>query len=155
MAAPVLVAGMSNDITRDDDLSALTELGKVTSQPSRKLEVFPNRNPGRDYVIELVSEEFTSLCPATGQPDYATITIRYVPDAKIVESKSLKMYFWSFRNEGVFQEHLTNAILDDLVAVLEPKWCEVVGRFSPRGGIAINVRGEHQASNRPDNILSF
>ncbi len=124
----------------------LTLLGKNTDkrQPERKLEAFPNMNPGRPYTVTLVCPEFTCVCPMTGQPDFATITIRYIPDQKIVESKSLKLYFWSFRNEGHFHEHVTNIILDDLVATLDPLYCHVTGAFSVRGGISITVEAEHR-----------
>lgn len=132
--------------TQKKDLSGLTLLGSALggkkAKPSRKLEVFPNKNPGRHYVVELETSEFTCLCPATGQPDFATIKISYIPREKIVESKSLKLYLWSFRNEGCFHEHLTNIILDDLVKALDPIWCRVVGNFNARGGIAIKVTAE-------------
>lgn len=120
-------------------------MGKGRARPSRKLETFPNRNPERDYVVTLESDEFTCLCPATGQPDFATITINYIPDKRILESKSLKLYFWSYRNKGVFHEHVANRILDDIVAALEPRWCEVVAEFSVRGGISITVKAEFKA----------
>ncbi len=129
-------------LTQPDDLKNLS-LGATKNKPSRKLETFPNYNAGRPYVVELRTEEFTCLCPATGQPDFATITIRYIPAEKIVESKSLKLYLWSFRNEGTFHEHVTNTILDDLVAALSPVWCEVVGEFGVRGGISIKVTASH------------
>ncbi|MCD8283408.1 MAG: preQ(1) synthase [Opitutae bacterium] len=129
-------------LTQPDDLKNLS-LGATKNKPSRKLETFPNHNAGRPYVVELRTEEFTCLCPATGQPDFATITIRYIPAEKIVESKSLKLYLWSFRNEGTFHEHVTNTILDDLVAALSPVWCEVVGEFGVRGGISIKVTASH------------
>jgi 7-cyano-7-deazaguanine reductase len=136
---------MSNrNLTEPNDLSDLTLLGQGKTEPRRALETFPNRHPNRDYVVELKTEEFTCVCPMTGQPDFAHLTIRYIPDQRIVESKSLKLYFWSFRNEGVFHEHVTNVILDDLVAALEPRWCEVVAGFWARGGIAITVRAEHR-----------
>lgn len=130
-------------MTSTSDLENLTLLGKETTRPSKKLEVFPNHHPERDYTVTLVTDEFTCVCPATGQPDFARITINYVPDQKIVESKSLKLYFWSYRNEGVFHEHVTNVILDDLVAALEPRRCEVIADFGVRGGIAITVRAEY------------
>ena len=129
--------------TQDSDLSGLSLLGQNTTQPSKTLEVFPNRHPGRDYVVTLSTDEFTCVCPATGQPDFAEITIQYIPDELIVESKSLKLYLWSYRNEGVFHEHVTNVILDDLVKALEPRWCRVVSDFSVRGGIAITVEAEY------------
>lgn len=131
-------------MTTSTDLDNLTQLGQGTTKPSKRLETFPNRHPGRDYTITLVTDEFTCVCPATGQPDFARITINYVPDQKIVESKSLKLYFWSYRDEGVFHEHVTNVILDDLVEVLDPRWCEVIAEFGVRGGIAITVRAEHK-----------
>lgn len=129
-------------MTSASDLEGLTLLGEGATRPSKKLETFPNRHPGRDYTVTLVTEEFTCICPATGQPDFARITINYVPDQKIVESKSLKLYFWSYRDEGVFHEHVTNVILDDLVAALEPRRCEVIADFGVRGGITITVRAE-------------
>jgi 7-cyano-7-deazaguanine reductase len=129
--------------TPSDDLSALTLLGQHKNTPSKTLETFPNRHAGRHYIIELRTTEFTSLCPATGQPDFGTITIRYIPGPRIVESKSLKLYFWAFRNEGCFQEHLVNIMLDDFVKALDPVWLEVLGEFAVRGGIGITVRAEH------------
>jgi 7-cyano-7-deazaguanine reductase len=130
-------------MTSPSDLDDLTLLGEGATEPGKKLETFPNRHPGRDYTVTLVTDEFTCVCPATGQPDFARITINYVPDQKIVESKSLKLYFWSYRDEGVFHEHVTNVILDDLVAALEPRRCEVIADFGVRGGIAITVRAEY------------
>ena len=128
--------------TKKDDLSGLTLLGKTT-QPVKKLETFPNHHSDRNYTVTLQTEEFTCVCPMTGQPDYAKMKIQYVPDKKIVESKSLKLYLWSFRNEGVFHEHLTNMILDDLVAALNPRWCKVSAEFAVRGGIGITVDAEY------------
>ncbi|MFN8560224.1 MAG: preQ(1) synthase [Anaerolineae bacterium] len=121
----------------------LTLLGHEIRQPVRQLETFPNTHPGRRYTVKLDCPEFTCVCPMTGQPDFATITIRYIPDQKIVESKSLKLYLWSYRNEGVFHEHVTNQILDDLVAALEPHFCEVIGAFNVRGGIALTVEAQY------------
>ena len=118
-------------------------LGQKLNKPSKILETFPNKVRGRKYLVELVTDEFTCLCPITGQPDFAKITIRYIPDEKIVESKSLKFYLWSFRNEGCFHEHIVNIIMDDLVAALKPVWCEVLGEFNARGGIAINVNAQY------------
>jgi 7-cyano-7-deazaguanine reductase len=129
--------------TRKNDLADLTLLGKTT-QPVKKLETFPNHHPGRNYTVTLQTEEFTCVCPMTGQPDYAKIKIQYVPGKRIVESKSLKLYLWSFRNEGVFHEHLTNMILDDLVAALKPRWCKVSAEFAVRGGIGIIVDAEYK-----------
>ena len=129
--------------TPKDDFSGLTLLGKNT-YPVKKLETFPNHHPGRGYTVTLETEEFTCVCPMTGQPDYARIRIQYIPNKKIVESKSLKLYLWSFRNEGVFHEHVTNTILDDLVAVLKPRWCKVTAEFAVRGGIGITVDAEYK-----------
>ena len=130
-------------MTQESDLAALTMLGDGKTVAERSLETFPNRHPGRDYVVNISTNEFTCMCPATGQPDFATITIKYIPDQRIVESKSLKLYLWSYRSEGVFHEHITNVILDDLVEALEPKWCEVTSDFGVRGGIAISVTAEY------------
>jgi 7-cyano-7-deazaguanine reductase len=121
----------------------LTKLGKGTTRPKRELETFPNRDPERAYVVELRTNEFTCLCPKTGQPDFAEIFIRYIPDQKIVESKSLKLYLWSYRDEGVFHEHFANLLLNDLVNALTPKWCRVEVDFNARGGIGIKVLAEH------------
>ena len=117
----------------------------MPSAPSKTLDSFPNANPGRDYVIRFECPEFTCVCPKTGQPDFATIHIRYVPDAKCVELKSLKLYLWSFRNEGTFHEAVTNRILDDLVALIAPRAIEVIGDFAVRGGIHTVVTARHPA----------
>jgi 7-cyano-7-deazaguanine reductase len=116
------------------------------STPSRSLlETFENPFPQRDYVIDTVCPEFTSLCPKTGQPDYGTLTISYIPDQKCFELKSLKMYLQSYRNHGAFYERVTNTILDDLVAVTEPRWMKIEAAFTPRGGIRTTVIVEHPA----------
>jgi 7-cyano-7-deazaguanine reductase len=130
-------------MTTQEDLQGLTLLGQNTTQPQRKLETFPNRHPQRRYTVRLETDEFTAICPMTGQPDFATIRVEYIPNQRIVESKSFKLYLWSFRNEGVFHEHVTNLILDDLVAALDPHWCRVTGEFAVRGGISITVTAEH------------
>lgn len=131
-------------MTTSSDLDDLSLLGKGTTEPTKQLEVFPNHHPERDYTVTLVTDEFTCVCPATGQPDFARVTVNYIPDQKIVESKSLKLYYWSYRDEGVFHEHVTNVILDDLVAALNPRWCEVIAEFGVRGGISITVRAEYK-----------
>ena len=113
--------------------------------PSGDLETFPNPAPGRDYTIEIVCPEFTSVCPVTGQPDFATITVRYVPDEWCVEMKSLKLYFFAYRNKGIFYEGVVNTICDDLVAVLKPRRMTVVGEFAVRGGTAGTVTVEYDA----------
>jgi len=129
--------------TKKSDLDGLTLLGR-DSKPIKELETFPNRHPERDYVVTLRTEEFTCVCPATGQPDFARLNVQYIPDKKIVESKSLKFYLWSFRDEGVFHEHVTNVILDDLVSALKPRWCKVTAEFAVRGGISITVDAEYK-----------
>ncbi len=115
----------------------------MSSQPSRFLERFDNPEPARDFEIVFDCPEFTCLCPLTGQPDFARIEINYVPDAWCVESKSLKNYLWSFRNEGAFHEKVTNAIADDLVAALGPRRLKVSGHFNMRGGISAVVVVTH------------
>jgi 7-cyano-7-deazaguanine reductase len=112
--------------------------------PNRELQTFPNPNPERDYEIAFEAPEFTCLCPMTGQPDFATIRIRYVPDAKCVELKSLKLYLWSYRDEGTFHEAVTNKIANDLIAALEPRYLYVEGDFYVRGGIKTMVKVEHR-----------
>lgn len=102
------------------------------------LESFPNKHPGQDYFVKFNCPEFTSLCPVTGQPDFATMYISYVPDERLVESKSLKIYLYSFRNHGDFHEDCVNIIMEDLRALLEPKYIEVWGKFTPRGGLSID-----------------
>jgi 7-cyano-7-deazaguanine reductase len=118
----------------------------LPSSPSRSLETFPNPNPERDYQIAFECPEFTCVCPLTGQPDFATIRIRYVPDRLCVELKSLKLYLWSYRNEGAFHEKVTNTICDDLAAALSPRALEVIGDFNVRGGIHTVVRATHGAA---------
>ena len=102
------------------------------------LEAFPNKHPDNDYLVSLVCPEFTSICPITGQPDFATIRIAYIPDEKLVESKSLKLYLFGFRNHGDFHEDCVNIIMKDLIHLMQPKYIEVFGEFTPRGGIAIH-----------------
>jgi 7-cyano-7-deazaguanine reductase len=116
---------------------------RTVTQPSKRLETFASPRPGRAFEIRFETEEFTCLCPMTGQPDFAHLTITYIPDQLCVESKSLKLYLWSFRNEGAFHEAVTNQILDDLVAATQPQWLRVEGDFLIRGGIAAMVVAEH------------
>ena len=120
----------------------------MASRPKKELETFPNPEPGRDYVVEFACPEFTCLCPRTGQPDFATLRIRYVPDRLCVELKSLKLYLWSFRNEGHFHEAVTNRILDDLVAATRPRRMEITGDFYVRGGIHTVVTATHEGRRR-------
>ena len=119
----------------------LKNLGKITAYKydyaPEFLEAIENHNRDRNYFVTLTSDEFTCLCPITHQPDYATLKIRYIPDAKLVESKSLKLYLTSFRNHGTFHEDVVNTIADDLIKLLEPRYLEVEGNFSVRGGISI------------------
>jgi len=121
----------------------------MPTRPSRQLETFPNPSRERDYEIHFEAPEFTCLCPMTGQPDFATIRIRYVPDERCVELKSLKLYLWSFRDEGAFHEAVTNRIADDLVAALDPRYIEVEGDFYVRGGIKTKVKVEHRKPASP------
>ncbi len=107
------------------------------------LETFDNAYPQRDYLIEIVCPEFTSVCPKTGQPDFGTLIFRYVPDKLCVELKSLKLYLQQFRNEGIFYENITNRILDDMVALLRPRRMTLIASFTPRGGISTNVTVEY------------
>lgn len=116
----------------------------MPAKPSKALETFPNPRAGRDYEISFECPEFTCLCPRTGQPDFATIRIRYTPDRLCVELKSLKLYLWSFRDEGQFHEDVTNRILDDLVALLDPREITVIGDFNVRGGIHSVVTVNHR-----------
>jgi 7-cyano-7-deazaguanine reductase len=115
----------------------------VTTRPTKSLETFPNPRPGRDFVIQFDCPEFTCLCPKTGQPDFAVLRIEYVPDTLCVELKSLKLYLWSYRDEGAFHEAVTNTILDDLVAAVQPRRMTVTGTFNVRGGITTTVIARH------------
>lgn len=115
----------------------------MTSQASKNLETFPNPKPERDYEIHFECPEFTCLCPKTGQPDFATLEIKYVPDKLCVELKSLKLYLWSYRNEGAFHEAVTNQILDDLVRVLQPRSLEILADFFVRGGIYTKIKASY------------
>lgn len=113
--------------------------------PSKALETFANPNPGRDVVIRIHTPEFTCLCPKTGQPDFATIWVEYIPDALCVELKSLKLYYWSYRDEGAFHEAVTNRILEDLVTATQPRFMRVSADFNVRGGVYTTVVVEHRA----------
>ena len=119
----------------------------MTNQPTKTLETFPNPAPQRDFHIQMEIPEFTCLCPKTGQPDFATLTLDYIPEKTCVELKSLKLYIWSFRNEGCFHEAVTNRILDDLVAATQPRFMRVTAKFFVRGGIFTNVVAEHREKN--------
>ena len=124
------------------DLGELKTLGATVAAPGDYdpsiLEAFGNRHPQRDYWVTFTAPEFTTLCPKTGQPDFATLTIRYIPGKKLVESKSLKLYLFGFRNHGDFHEDVINVIYDDLIKLLKPRYMEVYGKFAARGGISID-----------------
>lgn len=128
---------------KDEKLKDLTILGNknvpyIFEYSNKMLETFPNDHPERDYFVSFTCPEFTTMCPMTSQPDFATIYIRYIPDRKMVESKSLKLYLFSFRNHGSFHEDCINTIMDDLIELMDPRYIEVLGKFAPRGGISID-----------------
>lgn len=116
----------------------------MPTQPSKQLDTFPNPTPERDYTIRMRVPEFTCLCPKTGQPDFAVMHVEYVPDARCIELKSLKLYMWSYRNEGAFHEAVTNRILDDLVKACAPRFMRLTAEFYVRGGIYTTVIAEHR-----------
>ena len=116
----------------------------MSKKSIKSLETFKNSHPDRDYEVEMECPEFTCLCPKTGQPDFAEIEIRYIPNKLCVELKSLKLYLWSYRNEGAFHEKVINNILYDLVEVSSPRWMEVIGAFNVRGGIHTTIRASYQ-----------
>src|SRR5262245_33816909 len=138
----------------NDTMQGTTKGAPTLSAESAKsfremLETFDNHFHGREYEIEIVCPEFTSVCPKTGQPDFGTLTITYVPNLKCVELKSLKLYLQQFRNEGIFYEHVTNRILDDLTSKVEPRWMELRAAFTPRGGITTTVTSEYESREPP------
>jgi 7-cyano-7-deazaguanine reductase len=116
----------------------------MASKPSKTLETFPNPEPRRDYLIHMEIPEFTCLCPKTGQPDFATLVLDYIPDRTCIELKSLKLYIWSFRNEGAFHEAVTNRILDDLAQASRPRFMRLTAKFFVRGGVFTTVMAEHR-----------
>jgi len=117
---------------------------RMPTKPTKKLETFPNPAPARDYHIHMKIPEFTCLCPKTGQPDFATLTLDYIPDKACIELKSLKLYIWSYRNKNTFHEAVTNQILDDMVTAIKPKYMCLTAKFYVRGGIFTNVVAEHR-----------
>lgn len=141
--------------TSQDKTSHLKALGQSRGGHRQEdpgadiLETFPNACPGRPYIVSIEFPEYTSLCPVTGQPDFATVVVEYIPDERIVESKSFKLYMFAFRNHGSFMETATNKILDDLARVLDPLWLRVKGIFAPRGGVALHVFAEHFKESSP------
>lgn len=116
----------------------------MSTRPSRHLETFTNPNPARDYLVHIELPEFTCLCPLTGQPDFATLLLQYVPDQRNVELKSLKLYVWSYRDRGAFHEAVTNQVLDDLKTALQPRFIRLTSRWNVRGGITTTVVAEHR-----------
>lgn len=126
--------------------SNTSSLGRQRNHPQKSLEVFDNPNPERDYHIRIDSPEFTCLCPKTGQPDFAEIKLDYIPDQRCVELKSLKLYYWSFRDEGHFHEKVSNMIADDLISLLDPRYLKLQAIFNVRGGVYTTIEVEH---NKP------
>ena len=125
-------------------------------KPTKKLETFPNPTPTRDYHIHMEIPEFTCLCPKTGQPDFATLTLDYIPDKNCIELKSLKLYIWSYRNENAFHEAVTNRILDDIAAAIKPRYMRLTARFYVRGGIFTNIVAEHRKSGwKPESAVNL
>ena len=135
---------------KKDNIKSLKNLGskqtkyKYDSPESTLLEVFENQFPERDYITQFIFNEFTSLCPKTGQPDSATITVEYIPNKLCIETKSLKIYFLSYRNQGAFMETITNQILEDCVKICDPRWIKITGNFNARGGTLINIIVEYE-----------
>ena len=131
--------------TKPEITAHLTQLGSTpTAAPTKQLETFPNPQPNRDFHIHMQIPEFTCLCPKTGQPDFATLYLDYIPNQACVELKSLKLYIWSFRNEGKFHEAVTNEVLDDIVAAITPRFARVTAKFWVRGGVFTTIVAEHQ-----------
>jgi 7-cyano-7-deazaguanine reductase len=134
-----------------DEIAQLTKLGTTTKytyeEPSVDiLEVFENKYQNKDYIVHFEFNEFTSLCPKTGQPDFGEINIQYIPNEKCIETKSLKLYFLAFRQHGSFMETITNKILEDCFNVCKPRWMQVIGSFNTRGGVSVNVKAEKKGT---------
>lgn len=138
----MMAKNKTRNVKKSPRPTGLTLLGAGTSKPSKNLEAFPNAHPERNYVVTFKCEEFTCLCPVTGQPDFASLEISYTPNDLCLESKSLKLYLWTYRDVGMFHEQVVNQILDDVAKFLSPRWIKVVGHFNVRGGIAIDVEAE-------------
>ena len=137
---------VAKSLSRKETSTTLTMLGdKPTAPATKTLETFPNPQPRRDFVVHMQIPEFTCLCPMTGQPDFATLYLDYVPDKRCVELKSLKLYIWSFRDEGKFHEAVTNEILDDIVKAIAPRYARLTAKFWVRGGIFTTIEAEHRA----------
>ena len=138
----------AKSLSRKETPNAITKLGdKPTAPPTKILETFPNPQPKRDFVVHMQIPEFTCLCPITGQPDFATLYLDYIPDKRCVELKSLKLYIWSFRGEGKFHEAVTNEILDDIVKAVAPRYARLSAKFWVRGGIITTIEAEHRANS--------
>ena len=136
----------AKSLSRKETPGTLTKLGNKPTAPATKtLETFPNPQPRRDFVVHMQIPEFTCLCPITGQPDFATLYLDYIPDKRCVELKSLKLYIWSFRDEGKFHEAVTNEILDDIVKAIAPRYARLTAKFWVRGGIFTTIEAEHRA----------
>ena len=136
----------AKSLSRKETSFGLTKLGdKATAPAAKKLETFPNPQAKRDFVVHMQIPEFTCLCPITGQPDFATLYLDYIPDKRCVELKSLKLYIWSFRDEGKFHEAVANEILDDIVKAIAPRFARLTAKFWVRGGIFTTVEVEHRA----------
>ncbi len=143
----------ANSLTGRGALAKLTLLGATpTVRPSKALETFPNPNPDRDFLIHMEIPEFTCLCPKTGQPDFATLYLDYIPGPRCVELKSLKLYIWSFRDEGKFHEAVTNEILDDIVKAIRPRFARLTAKFWVRGGIFTTIVSEHREKGWKGNL---
>jgi 7-cyano-7-deazaguanine reductase len=119
----------------------------MTTKPSKKLDIFDNPNPEKDYLISIEIPEFTCLCPKTGQPDFAEISLNYIPDSKCIELKALKLYIWSYRDVGAFHEAVTNKILDDIIHICAPRYAQVTARFNVRGGTYPTIKVRHRLPN--------
>ena len=115
----------------------------MSTQPSKELDTFPNPHPNNSYTVRFATNEFTTICPMTGQPDFAQLTVEYEPDQTCLESKSIKLYLWSFRNEGHFHEDVTNIILNDMVRACSPRWMTVTGHYNIRGGIDFHITARY------------
>ncbi len=128
----------------------------MTTRPSEQLETFPNPSPERDYVIHISTDEFTCLCPKTGQPDFATLVLDYIPDELCVELKALKLYFWSYRDKGAFHEAVTNKILSDVANAIKPRFMRLTATFNVRGGLYTSVVAEHQKDGwHPSEVVNL
>jgi len=142
----MLIQNDALGVPQGDPVAASSNLVQMTpTAPSKDLDTFPNPKIDRDYTISIEVPEFTCLCPKTGQPDFATLELEYIPDKLCIELKSLKLYVWSFRDQGAFHEAVTNEILDDLVTAVAPRFMRLTARFNVRGGLYTTVNAEHRS----------